>query len=76
MYMDPCCHFGGLKLSFNALKCCCDYLVHVIILVLSKSSAEYHVLTCLCKLLVLLVQRIVLVVVYRIVWLYARLPLS
>lgn len=69
------CSILRLELCLNTLKCCCDYLVHIIILVLSKSSAEYYILACLCKLLVLLVKRIVLVVVYRVVWLYARLPL-
>ena len=59
----------------NTVKCRYDNLIHIIVLVLSESAAEDNVLACICESLVLLIQCIVLIIVYRVVRLNTGLPL-
>ena len=56
-------------------KSCCDYLIHVIVLVSAESSAEDHVLLFLSKLPVLCEKSVILLVIHRIVRLHAYTPL-
>ena len=51
----------------NTVKCRYDNLIHIIVLVLSEPAAEDNVLACICESLVLLIQCIVLIIVYRVV---------
>ena len=52
-----------------------DDVVHIVILVLSQTSAKDHIAFLGSKFCIFLIQSIVLLVVDRIVWLNARLPL-
>ena len=64
------------QLTLTHLKRCFDNLIHIVILISAKTPSENHLIFLVRQLSVLLVQRIILVVIDRIVWLIALLPLE
>ena len=62
------------KLIIYSRERCGDYLIHIVVLILSEPAAEDYIGTGSGEGLVLFVKSIVCFVVYRIVRLNARLP--
>ena len=64
------------QLLLHQIERCCDGFVHVVVLVAAQTTGEDHVRLVLCEFDVLGVQRLVLLVVERIVGLVAGLPIG
>jgi hypothetical protein len=56
------------------VKCCSDYLIHIVIFVLTESAAEEYILGSVCQLLILSVKLVVKFVINRVVGLITLLP--
>lgn len=68
------CRLSLAKLIIYSSERCGNYLIHIVVLILSEPAAEDNIGTGSGKGLVLFVKSIVCFVVYRIIRLNARLP--
>ena len=66
--------FSLLKFFFASIQYSCNYLIHVVVLILTKSTAEDYMLLCIRQLLIFRIKQAILSIINRIIRLNSRLP--
>lgn len=68
-------HVMFLQLLSGTFQRCCYYLVHIIILIMAKTSAKDHIGFPVCQCFVFLIESIVLLIIDRIIGFHPLTPL-